>query len=333
MPKSSKNPSKRRAAPRRVSQKTGIVYKLPRQLPKRNTALVKRVCSISNPFCDAAIGSKWHDDAANKTMPYAARALSTIQSNASGVGATLMLPSFTYGVAIPASVVGSTSDYTLQAAVIPFTFTPSAYRIVSWGFTLKNLTAPLYSSGMVRIRGLSNINGSSLTSVNSALFNDFHYDIPLQDCHEVAIIGRRLNETHHFFRAPSDTTPTQNVADWVAPGWCPILVHVTGVPVSQDILQVEYFINYELTWDDGSSMALMTTPSPPSNPLVSTASSKVTQAVGNVFIKGMQQVENAVVKAATTYVGGLIGGFLGGPPGAIAGRGVGYAITDAMEVD
>lgn len=332
MSKSKKFTSKKQRKPAVVSRKTASVYKLARPLQLRTGALTKRVCSISDPFCNAAIGSKWYDDAANKTMPYAARALGVVQTNASGDGSVMVLPGFTYTAAIGAAT-GSISSFNLATSVIPFTFSPTGYRIVSWGVVLKNITAPLYSSGIVRIRGLSNVNGSGLTSVNSALFNDFHYDIPLQDCKEVAIVGRRFNESHHFFRPPSETNPTGNVVDWQGPGWCPLVIQVGGAPASQSVIQLEYFFNYELTWDDGDSMSLMTTPAPPSNPMISTASSKVTQAVGNVFIRGIKQAETAVIKAASSYIGGLIGGALGGPGGALAGRSAGYMLSDAMEVD
>lgn len=332
MTKQTKFTSKKQRRPAVVSRKTASVYKLARPLKLRTGALTRRVCSISDPFCEAAVGSKWHDDAANKTMPYAARSLGVVQSNPAGEGAVLVVPGFKYQLAIGAAA-GGVGTFTGTTSAIPFTFTPSGYRLVSWGLTLKRVTAPLTSSGIVRIRGLSNINGSALGTINSNLFNDFHFDIPLQDCDDVAIIGRRLNETHHFFRSPAETNASNAITDWVAPGWAPLLVYVAGVPASSDILQVEYFFNYELIWDDGDSMSLMTTPSPPSNPMLATASSKVTQSIGNVFTKGVKQVENAVIKAASSYIGSLIGGAIGGPPGAVAGRSAGYMLGDAMEVD
>lgn len=295
----------------------------------------RKVCSISDPFCDAAIGSKWADSAANKTMPFASRSMDSIVSGANGSGALLIIPGYHAQISRPTAAGAGSATFVNTSSIIPSGFMPSQYRIVSWGFTLKNLTAPLYSSGMVRIRGLSN-SGASLNILNSTLYNDFHYDIPLQDCKEVAVIGRRLDESFHFFRTPNTTNPDGFdglVANWVPPGWSPIFIFLEGVPPSVSVLQIEYFFNYELMFTDGDAMANVTTPSPAASPLLATASSHVTKMAGNVFTRGVRQVETAVMKFATQYLASAIGGAISGPLGAIAGGTSQALLMNAMEVD
>lgn len=315
-----------------TSVTAGTRVQVPQRSVKIGHSMMERVCSITDPFCSAAVGSKWMDDAANKTMPYAARAIDVITSGATGTGALLIAPSFTYPISRPTDGSGGSASFVHVTTVIPFTFTPAQYRIVSWGITIKRITAPLYSSGVLRIRGLSN-SGASLGNINSHLFNDYHYDIPLQDCQDVAIIGRRMNDTHHFFRKPSETNPDDLIVNWVPPGWAPLFIYLEGVPASTNVVQVEYFFNYELLWEDGDSMQLMTTPPPPANPVITAASTKVNQMVGNVFVKGVKQVEQAVTRYATQYLAGALGSLLGGPGGGLAAKTGSAMLMNSMEVN
>jgi len=296
-------------------------------LPKPNIAkLVRKVCSITDPFCSAASGSKYFDDTGVKTTPYSAHSQSVATTNSTGEYCILVVPGYSYQASIGTSLGGSCS-FTTLTQVIPFSFNASNYRIVSYGLRIKNITAPLNSSGVVRIRGIGSSRGVDLGTVNSNLYHDFYEDVPLQNCTDLCVVGRRSSEAHHFFNAPGTTNPSAVPTDWVSNGWAPLLVSVIGAPASTAILQIEFFFNYELTWPDGDSMNLMTTPSPPSNTLLTTASSQVQQSIGNVFTRGIKEVENVVVKYAAKAIGSAVGSYFG-PAGAAAGGSMAALMVD-----
>lgn len=302
--------------------------------PKKKKTMVRfnpgpvaqSVCSITDPFCTSAQNAKIPGTNSTRTMTFPCRFRGSMTTNSSGVNAFLILPGFSYVNAIAATITAGVVTFTTIVAN-PATggFTPSGYRINSMGIRFKNIAPPLTASGIVRIRGLSALNGTALTSIDTNNFNvDFHDDIPLQDCKDTCIILRKYGEQSEFFQLPAATNPSANVTDYITPFMGPVLVSLEG-PVSTACLEFQYFINYELTFQDGDAMNLVATPpaSSMSSGLLNRASKYIGEKMDPIVQGGVKIVEKTVMNMAMGYVarafGGVAGGYAGGPQGAIAG--------------
>jgi hypothetical protein len=284
------------------------------------------ICSITDPFCKAAMNAKIPGSNATRTMTFPCQFRGTMTTNAAGVNAFLICPGFDRINAVATVIAAGVLTFaTIDANPATGGFTPSGYRINSMGIRFKNIAPPLTSSGIVRIRGLNALKGTNLTSIDTTTYNvDFHDDIPLQDCKDVCIILRKYGEQSEFFQLPATTNPTANVADYIIPFIGPVVVSFEG-PVSTACLDFQYFINYELTFNDGDSMQLVATPpnSTPAAGLLNRASKYIGEKMDPIVQGGVKIVEKTVMNMAMSYVarafGGVAGGYAGGPQGAIAG--------------
>jgi len=190
----------------------------------------------------------------------------------------------------------------------------NAYRLVSWGMRLKNVVAPLNASGMVHVRALSNREGFALDILNMSSYSRSEaLDIPLQDCKDVHIVGARTDQRPADWYPAAYNPPSIAVPAWLASGFAPVSVYVSGVPNSISILDVEILFHFELQFDDGSDLGLLTTPAPIPNPLVVSAVSSVQSAAKHFFNQAAHTVGLMLERRAAQALGSLIGG----PVGAI----------------
>ena len=293
-----------------------------------------KVCSITDPFCSAAQNAKIPGTNATRTMTFPCRFRNTMTTNSNGVNAFLILPGFDRIVAVATVISSGVLTFaTIDANPATGGFSPSGYRINSMGVRFKNITAPLAASGIVRIRGMSALKGTALTSIDTNTYNfDFHDDIPLQDCKDVCVVFRKYGEQSEFFQLPATTNPTANVADYVTPFMGPVLISLEG-PGSMASLDVQYFINYELTFQDGDAMNLVATPpaSTPAAGLINKASKYIGEKMDPIIQGGVKIVEKTVTQMALGYIARAVGGWAGGyagPAGAIAGSASAGMIMD-----
>lgn len=267
-----------------------------------------QVCGLSDPFCDAALGAKFPDNAGIRTLPYPRHNRYTITTDANGNGTALFIPNYDYQLFTTGTVnLGATACTFATMTAQPTMTGSDQYRINTAGFRVKRITAPLSSSGMVYIRGFSSHNGSSLTTINpSSYFCDFSSDIALQDCRDVMVLAKRTDIRSKQYHRNTTTTPTINVADWVSPGWGCILVTVVGGPVSVVALELEVRANYEITFQDNESNQILATPSPASNGVVEGVVDLISSEAKTVFLSGAREASSWVASQATKSLGEML---------------------------
>lgn len=279
--------------------------KLVRQ-PKFHPKHVEDVCALVDPFCTAALGAKYPDNSPTRTLPYSYHASATYASGADGALALLWHPSYAFQPITPSftrvgSAVSVWSNFTA--------FTPiasvSRYRIVSSGFIVRNILAPLNSSGMLHLRSYALPDGGTYGAVDCLTYNvSSSKDIALQETKEIAAI------TQHSARLPQLTTNVvEDVAaiNWADNGFTPLTIYVDGAPASTNCINIEIFINYELIFDDSAGLQQLATPPPPPNVPVVSATSIVTSEVKTVFHDTVRTaarfVASKAAMALSTYLG------------------------------
>lgn len=283
----------------------------PMGLPK---SVVSNVCGLVDPFCTHARGCKYPDDSSTRTLPWSSHGRFTIVSGPAGTAGALFMPTYanlpnvnlaSYPTAAGVMVVSTaTADADKIAGV-------NNYRIVSAGFKLRSVVAPLNASGMVHLRSWG---VESMTELGFG-FNGLTYgandsvDVRLQDCRDLAAVSAHTAAMPQLFYAQDDYST--DVATWAMPGFRPVSILLLGVPADSIVAEVEYFVHYELTFEAGQQLAILATPAPPSNALVTTAANRVTSMMGSLFERGVEAagryVETAARKALIARLGPVAG--------------------------
>lgn len=297
-----KNPS--RSVPSKQRNKAPKKKKAPR--PSVPPSIIHQVCGLTDPFCSHAIGAKLPDNSGIRSLTYPLHFRTQLSTNASGVGAFLFVPSYSRVPWLTGTMTGNVGAFgpfisgNRLAGV-------QMYRIVTAGIKARRISAPLESSGMLHVRGFATKVGSPLASIDITSYNcDFYHDQALQDSKDVAVLFRQLDSTATLFSSPDATTPTTTLSDWVSPGWGVFTIGVSGAPASKAVLDIEVFINMEVTFADDESTALLATPPPKSNPVVTDSLNYITSQARSVFANGASQASSYVAREASRVVSDMI---------------------------
>lgn len=301
--------------------KTTSVYKMkvtgatrPPNPPQRHDTLSRQVCSLVDPFCQAAFGAKFPDLSTVRSMPYAYRYSTALTTDVNGNACIMIVPAWNNNIAVSAIPVTFPATFSNFTALTP-SLTPDQYRIVSMGCILRSTAAPLSASGMVRVRGLATQNGASLTSIDPFTYNvDFSNDTSLYNTKETAVFFRRTSIQAQEFTRPSTTNAVSGpVTNYVGNGWGPVNISVIGGPVSSACLTIEVTIHYELTFADNDSMQLAATPAALDNTIVASAASRLQTVASSVFTEGLNYAASVVERGAKKAVMAAIGARFGSP--------------------
>jgi hypothetical protein len=232
----------------------------------------------------------------------------------------LFLPNYFYNIDTPAATfTGNVANFSNALTTANRLTGCSQYRITSYGIRVRHISAPLYASGMVHVRGFSDKVGSGLTAVDMAGYNcDFSEDVPLQEAREIAVIGRRTDIKAASFQTLAGTTPSAAISTWDGPGWGAITVSVIGGPASTSVLQYEIFLNMEVTFLDNESLSLLTTPPPHASSLLTDATNTLYSEGKSVFLQGAKQAGAWVVNSAAKALAASLAMRVGGPAAARA---------------
>jgi len=265
-----------------------------------------QVCAITDPFCHHALGSKYPDTSGVRTLAYPLHITQSFTCDANGDASILVFPA--YGVyplkqanIINATVAQFTTDFVAYAPIAQV----FKYRNVSYGIRIRNTTAPLASSGMVRIRTFGDVATSAFLAVDRASYAcDSYLDIPLQDCHDVAVVGRKVGAESNLYQ---NWPPGLAVATMPVTQWGPIIVDVAGGPANASI-SIELFLHQEYVLDDTNGLQLLATAPPPSNKLVVAVSEKIQSSGNNIFKNGVDAASRFIENAAERAMMGLLQG-------------------------
>lgn len=242
-----------------------------------------------------------------RSLAYPYHIRTTLATDATGTGALLFLPNYTY---LPQNVgaFAGAGIYNFPAAMTAGpSLTASAYRITGMGIIIRSTVAPLSASGMVRVRGYNTKFGTSLTTVDVNTYNcDFYEDQPVFACKETAILAKRTDNSSEFWRAPSETTSGTGINTWISPGWGAIVVAVDGCSATTTILDVEIIVHFEIQLADSDTTAQLATAPPPYVPVVKQATDMVSSTAQNVFTAGLRSVGAYIERKASSALKSLL---------------------------
>lgn len=306
-PSSKRKPSRAKPAQKKKAAPMVVLAKRPTK-PRIPRSLVEKVCGITDPFCLAAKGAKYPDTSSARTLAWTYHSRYTLSSSSDGASFRLWHPSYAF------QPLTSTSGRTFSVSsawnnygALPGISGVAKYRIVSSGFIMRNVCAPLTSSGMVHIRSWSTPEGSNFVIVDGLSYNSStSLDVPCNSVKELCVVTQRSSRpTQEFTDVPDDTAVVANFGD---NGFIPITIYFDGCPVSTDMFDFEYFINFELILDDGASLGMLATPAPTVNSVIPTISAKITSSATTLFSRSMKALGDKVFKAASASLISYIAG-------------------------
>lgn len=303
------------STPSNSNNNTKIVHQptLPPKVPKQ---IVSQVCGITDPFCIHASGAKYPDYSSVKTLTYTRRVRTTLASDAAGYGNLVICPQYSFSPFAAVNVaagngVTSWSNFGAYSTIAGV----SGYRIVSAGYVIRHIVSPLNSAGMVYVRQFGSESGTLIAPIDTSTYNATSVEnVPVQDAAEIAVVLQKNSQMPTTFYIP--TTDTATVGNTIARGVAYSTVAVAGCPPSTPILEIEFVINFELIFEDGSDLAQVATAAPPANALVTNAAAMVSSTLTPIVRSGVSALGRMFVNRAST----ALAGYLGGPPAAMAAR-------------
>jgi hypothetical protein len=257
------------------------------------------VCAVTDPFCPAALGSKWPDGNNNRTLSVPAHGRAVLSCDVNGNACILILPGYTYQYAT-ATVAGSTPTYAVLGSFAAVVTGAQQYRIVSWGVRMRSLATPMTASGMVRIRVANILSGQNIVAnpIDTVGYNvEDSWDQSLASTDDVTYVGRRTSELSPF----NDVTMANfnnTVSGWfMIPGtgpavlspYLPVQISVTGGPASTSALDLEFYFHYEVTFNATSQLEQLLTKPIPANTGITDMAARV-----------MDQLPSAIVDSSKT---------------------------------
>jgi hypothetical protein len=268
---------------------------------------VKEACSILNPFCTAAKGSRRPDGLGSNTMPYQARNVVKITTNASGSALVVFVPGYGYY----GSAIGTlaTPTWTIASA---WTSTPSIaflntnaaeVRLLSCGIKFLSIASATTSQGLVHIYTLQNaFAGQTIPELN--LNNAEDFTSPIQGGVEAVWLSKPVGTAAHDFRDTASINNTMTDFNWTC-----CVVEITGGAPSTTIGMVEFVSNVEFTLKPAAITttglgSLLQNPKK-ANPIATSIQSTVQSGTPGIMKGGYDAVEKVITNAATTAVNNL----------------------------
>lgn len=291
-----------------------------RPAPPVYQGLVKDICSISNPFCDESVGSKWPDNTHFKTVTFSSLGVPQfITSNASGCGSVLFVGNPNWKV--DGVVTGSSNVSTYSAnnfnLMGNFPTGTNAWRITNWGLRITCTSSMQTTSGLLAIRVFSALKPSTFAVVDTtSTVADFCKDIPIARLIEkdLFIVPMPFGDMARTFQPyDSSNTLTSNMPNLA---WQSVNVGVYGAGTGQQILVNAYY-NFELIMNDSDTLNLQATASKTDSKILQSASSNALQSVGNAIEATANVVDNIFKSKAMKYVATLASYAYGGPAMAL----------------
>lgn len=311
--------------------------------------LMRQICSITDPFCNAAVGSKYPDAAALKTLPWDVEYFIDLNANASGQAALFLGPdpawAYTFAQTYSSGTIVATTQpgYALPAWSNWSSVTGVLWRCVSFGVEIQSQSSAMNNSGSMGILAIPAAAGQ-YTLVGTDFSASTYATNVRESCssnQKLAGISNSDAVISKTFKA--NNTPTANV--FYSGGNDILVAYIAGAEPSKGSIRCRLVYHYELTFSSGSVFNQIATPAALENTTAQTGSNFVKRAVDQVVVGGAKEVERRVMNAASSFgtmlirnaagaVGGAIGGYFGGPGGASAGYGIGNgAMGMIMDVD
>jgi len=244
-----------------------------------HSAAAMAVCALTNPFCDGAIGARYLDATAHRSLPYTARFAFALATGSGGGGliAIKVLADGVYTMAASGATDSPTTPATWTLSGGP----PAGWddsRITSWGVKASNNLSPNDSSGVVRVLSLNE------PPLVSTAFNVTSYTYDTCETYPLS-----PGTTFHWIAKPANapqtrrmlgpaTNATTDTADAFMSGWQTVVIAAIGAKASSaSVLYCEIVAHYEFTVGPASGFVPYQRPAPPPQPAITQAVDRLAQ--------------------------------------------------------
>lgn len=295
-----KNNSNSKSRPSNRPKKS--MNKIPRNL-------IETVCGLNDPFCPEADSAKYPTSAKIKSLAYPRHYRETMICGNDGRGAVLLLPNLANSSVVFPSAWSA--DLMVPGPLVPRSYIAGdSCRLVSIGFVLRRISAPLTSSGMVSIRVYTVQDGSTLGTIDCrSYFCDQRYDVPLQDLKEFCITLKRVDDQAYLFRKLDYNAGSASATSYRGLGFQIATIQIDGYVAGTGLtypVDIEVFEHWEYTFGEGTANAVLALPSPTFNPIIKSASDLVSSETVSFFKSGLTQASSYFVNKALKAVGSLM---------------------------
>lgn len=328
----------KRAKAARTRNTTALI---PRSVRPNTNALtgqaVHGICSVSNPFCDEARGSKWPDGTSARTIAFPRRFRIPVTVDAAGKAGVLLNPANAkssveiIGQApghAPDCFIGTTSGNNIifqvtAANAIPYLPILSSdfdqSRVVSCGFSFTPTLSLMDAQGtanFIEIGTLTSEVGATIVVDPNNLNMPTYITNPLRTDKSMFILSRPSGPQSRLFKERDEAVAATITAaggeikhnDITSNDWSAIVLYVDGAPPSTQVGYIEVYQHLEVTINLGAptanAWAPVLTPPPMLNMKYQQASQAITRHNG--FIGNATTVDNSFVAKARSYVAGAI---------------------------
>jgi hypothetical protein len=294
------NKAKKKAQRRKKNPKP---VKAPGSHPTKALAIkahTHHACTITNPFCPAAKGSRYPDGLSSNSMPFQVKGMISVATAATGdsfvvvgagggrfgvVSGTLAAGTWTLG-ATWSTLAGSAFVATNAQEV----------RIVSWGVIWRSTAAMTACQGMVHSFSTTGL-GPTLTYPQLSQNTLEDQLIPLTSGMELSWISKPLGAKAHAFRPLSDFTTTSSDFDWTT-----FALEIVGGAASTTVGFLEVVVNVEVQFNNTGiqAMGAIVPPSKSANPIATKIQAQAHSTMGSFIEGGVAKVEQAVTKKASS---------------------------------
>lgn len=339
--------SKKRANKQRSKKSTHGT----RHVASGSMALARQICSVTDPFCPAARGSKWPDTTSAKTLAWCTEGFVTLTTDSSGRAGVFfgsdpnqaICSVTTFGGAYGESAIVVSTPAELPGWASFGILNSCQFRLVSMGIHVRSIMSSMNNQGSV---GILTIPGSSVytyiigTDPGTTLFEE-NTRISCNQGDLCCVPHNDGINSKRFVSAQGTPMPDHIFTN----GNDLPYVYVSGGPASTAAVQVKFIYHYELLFTSGTVFNTLATPAAVQNDLITTGKNFVQSRINSVVKGGIKEVERQTMGAAEAFgrkmiqgaagaIGGAIGGYFGGPNAGMAGAQIGYGgMGMIMDVD
>jgi hypothetical protein len=322
--------------------------RLPMMVGKAS-GLVRAICTITDPFCNSALGSKYPDTGSTRTLAWTVDTWATVTTDAYGRGA-IFLGSDPENFSSAATGFLATTGAQINLSSVPITApnyntfilpgTATEWRLVSKGLQVRSIMSMMNNQGSIGIiaipfsPGSISFGGSSPIDLDATNYAD-NQRISANSGKELSAIAFQDGVTSKIFQ---QSVISSLGTSQVSSGGTEVLVaYITGGPASTAAIQVRMVAHYELAFAAGTLYNQLATPMAVDNPIAQKGQSFVQRILGRVTIGGTAEVERKVMGAAENFARNLVRGAGAMLGNAIGGPILGYAGSSAagmiMDID
>jgi len=267
-------------------------------------SIAEKICSLTDPFCNLAKGSRWLDGQSTGTVPMQIRSLVTVQGGTAGntSGSYMqVIGDLPYGYINHTSysapnwtLANAQGDSTGGSVVASYA---QAFRMVSWGVIVRNIATASNACGQIIIRKLATPYGvNSVVAAGSVLGTETQISA-LFPGQEITVVAKPIGTLSREFNSQNTTTTVVSGSNWEA-----IQIEVVGgYTGAQYVCEIVYNIEMQMV-DAYKQFAEILPPAPAANTKLTDAASKVMSNATTIFEGGVEKIGGKILERAEGWL-------------------------------